>query len=261
MGLIVKALQVEYESAAVTLLQILQQRYSKLGLHAPECMLELGEHGLSLVRGDNQFSALRVDFTAGTQHHRRLYGGGKGQLIAKAVGLSKGVKPQVLDCTAGLGRDAFVLAALGCKVTMLERHPIVHALLDDGLKRAINSQDIPLRDIVGRMPLHYVDALSYLQTLESRRFDVIVLDPMFPSRKKSALVKKDMQIFHQLLGSDCDSDELLTLALQRAGHRVVVKRPATAPALRYKTSDQPPPMYSLKGKSSRYDIYSLKRFN
>ena len=58
-------------------------------------------------------------------------------MLAKAVGLKKGACPDVIDCTAGLGRDAFVLASLGCRVVMLERVTVVHALLNDGLAQAL----------------------------------------------------------------------------------------------------------------------------
>ena len=84
--------------------------------------------------------------------------------------------------------------------------------------------------------------------------DVIYLDPMFPVRSKSAQVKKEMRIFHQLVGADPDSDSLLDAALSQARYRVVVKRPRIAPALA-----NTPPNYTLEGKSNRYDIYTLQK--
>ena len=105
--------------------------------------LQFDEHGLQLFKSDEpKLGAIRVDFVTGASAHRRKFGGGKGQAIAKAVGLNKGATPHVLDATAGLGRDAFVLAALGCKVTMHERHPVVAALLYDGLQRAYQDTEI-----------------------------------------------------------------------------------------------------------------------
>ena len=80
--------------------------------------------------------------------HRRQFGGGKGQMIAKAVGIKGGIKPQILDATAGLGKDAFVLATLGCEMTLLERSPIIHQLLQDGIERASESD---VSDIIQRM--------------------------------------------------------------------------------------------------------------
>lgn len=99
--------------------------------------LVLTAERLELRKTDEpKLGAIYVDWVSGAVAHRRKFGGGKGQAIAKAAGLNKGVTPTVLDGTAGLGRDAFVLASLGCKVQMVERHPVVAALLDDGLMRA-----------------------------------------------------------------------------------------------------------------------------
>ena len=83
-----------------------------------------------------------MDFVEGAVAHRRKFGGGRGQSIAKAVGLKSGAMPTVVDATAGLGRDAFVLASLGCKVTLIERSPVVAALLQDGLARAAQDPEI-----------------------------------------------------------------------------------------------------------------------
>ncbi|MCT1282181.1 class I SAM-dependent methyltransferase, partial [Pseudomonas aeruginosa] len=82
---------------------------------------------------------------------------------------------------------------------------------------------------------------------------VIYLDPMFPHRDKSALVKKEMRLFRPLVGDDLDAPALLQAALALASHRVVVKRPRKAPII-----EGPKPGYSLEGKSSRYDIYPKK---
>jgi 16S rRNA (guanine1516-N2)-methyltransferase len=76
---------------------------------------------------DPKMGAVYVDFVEGKARHRRQFGGGKGQDIAKAIGLHKFKNPRVIDATAGLGREAFVLASLGCHLTLLERSPIIHA--------------------------------------------------------------------------------------------------------------------------------------
>lgn len=170
-------------------------------------------------------------------------------MIAKAVGLKGGERPSVLDCTAGLGGDAFVLASLGCSVQMCERVPVVRALLADALAQAALLEDTELRPILDRMELIEQDSLDYL-THCCPPPDVIYLDPMFPERSKRALVKKEMRVFHELVGSDLDADALLPAALNVAKRRVVVKRPRIAPRL-----DGPNPSYVLEGKSNRYDIY------
>lgn len=200
-------------------------------------------------------SCIAVDFLAGANHHRRLHGGGRGQPVAKAIGLKAGnIIPSVLDCTAGLGRDAFVLAALGCRVQLCERSPLVHLLLEDGLQRALASDDVSVRDIVARMTLLPLDAAMQMAALaDADRPDVVYLDPMFPERRKTAAVKKDMAVFHTLVGADADADSLLPLALAAARYRVVVKRPRHAPHL----AGQKPGLV-LEGESTRFDIYPLR---
>ena len=224
--------------------------------------LVVDEAGLALQQlGPKAPGPVRCDFSSGTARHRRLYGGGKGQDIAKAIGLAhKGFKPRVLDLTAGLGRDGFVLASLGAQVTMVERHPIVFALLTDGLSRARESAeyeaDGELLGILDRIHAVHSESSEFLQNLTADQSpDVIYLDPMFPPSDKSGKVKKEMQLFHQLVGKAAeDSDRLLSLSLQQANYRVVVKRPAHAPFLNGRE-----PGYSLKGKSTRFDIYPLKK--
>lgn len=193
-----------------------------------------------------------VDFVGGAVGHRRRYGGGRGQEIAKAVGLKKGATPSVLDATAGLGRDAFVLASLGCTVTLIERSPVVAALLEDGLARAL--QDAEVAPIVARMRLWCGNAVQLMQQLDdAARPDVVYLDPMYPHRRKSALVKKEMRLFREVVGEDPDADALLPAALACARQRVVVKRPDYAAPMAGR-----PPTMSISTKNHRFDIYVIR---
>jgi 16S rRNA (guanine1516-N2)-methyltransferase len=216
-------------------------------------LLRFTPEGLGLEPVDGRSGAVRVDFAAGKARHRRVFGGGKGQQLAKAVGVQGTVRPTVLDLTAGLGADAFVLASLGCQVSMVERQWVVRALLTDGLARA--ALDIDVGDIATSMCLKKGHALSVMATWEAVAPQVIYLDPMFPHSGKSAQVKKEMALFRQLVGSDEDADTLLAPALALASHRVVVKRPRIAPDLA-----QQKPTYRLEGKANRFDIYVNKSF-
>ncbi|UVE16726.1 class I SAM-dependent methyltransferase [Pseudomonas sp. LS44] len=214
--------------------------------------LQLGDAGLQLVDlGPQAPGPVRVDFVEGAAAHRRLYGGGSGQMIAKAVGVQAGIRPRIVDATAGLGRDAFVLAGLGCQLTLIERQPIIAALLEDGLARAACSPEVAA--IAARMQLLSGNAIERMRGWQGPAPQVVYLDPMFPHRDKSALVKKEMRLFRPLVGDDLDAPALLAAALELASHRVVVKRPRKAPII-----DGPKPGYSLEGKSSRYDIYPKK---
>ncbi|WP_163577430.1 class I SAM-dependent methyltransferase [Halomonas faecis] len=207
---------------------------------------------LVLAGDSRRFGApLAVDFVAGRAAHRRHFGGGRGQLIARACGLSKGMTPSIVDATAGLGRDAFVLASLGAEVLMVERVAAIFALLEDGVARALADPEIA--GIAARMPLIRGDAARELEPLVAEGGvspQVIHLDPMFPHRDKSALVKKEMRLFRVLAGDDGDAPRLLEAALDVATHRVVVKRPRQAPPIA-----GPAPRHVIEGKTSRYDVY------
>ncbi|MCI0509345.1 16S rRNA (guanine1516-N2)-methyltransferase [Chromohalobacter marismortui] len=214
--------------------------------------LSMCDEGLALSGDTRRYGApIRIDFMAGKVAHRRRFGGGRGQLIAKACGLAHGVTPSIVDATAGLGRDAFVLATLGAEVLLIERVAAIYALLEDGLDRA--SANAGTAEIVARMRVAHGDATRELATLVARHGvapQVVHLDPMFPHRDKSALVKKEMRVFRELAGHDDDASCLLEAALEVATHRVVVKRPRRAPPL-----DGRVPDHTLEGKTSRYDLY------
>ena len=222
---------------------------SALNINEAEFQLVYDELGLQLFKKDEpKLGAIRVDFVTGAVAHRRKFGGGKGQAIAKAVGLNKGAVPTVLDATAGLGRDAFVLASMGCKVVLHERNPVVAALLYDGLQRAYQDAEIG-EWVQSTMRLEFGSSHELLEQAGWRP-DIVYLDPMFPHREKSAQVKKEMRVFQDLVGNDLDADALLPFALQLATKRVVVKRPDYAGFLNDKT-----PSMQIKTKKNRFDVY------
>ncbi|MEY3220659.1 MAG: hypothetical protein RIT27_2016 [Pseudomonadota bacterium] len=191
---------------------------------------------------------LFVEFEKGKANFRRKYGGGKQQPLARAFGLHKGQLPYLIDVTAGLGRDGFVLASLGCNVQLVERSNIVWALLENGLQRA--QQNIEIGEwVTKRLSLICADSKIFLRNLEKKP-QAIYLDPMFPARQKTALVKKEMRIFQQLIGENNDAEELLEIALEVAQQRVVVKRPIYAPFLASRR-----PHAQIVSESTRFDLY------
>jgi len=195
-------------------------------------------------------TAVEVDFVAGTLAHRQQYGGGRGQAIAKAVGLKRGSTPGVLDITAGLGRDAYVLAGLGCRLTLVEQSAVLHALIQNGIRRGREhaTSAVVLRNFI---KLVNADSISYMESLErNHRPDVIYIDPMYPVRKKSARVKKDMQILQRLLSPSPNPEQLLITALACANERVVVKRPRHASPLGHIKPDA-----DIRSRKTRYDVY------
>jgi 16S rRNA (guanine1516-N2)-methyltransferase len=193
-----------------------------------------------------------VDFTSGKADYRRRRGGGRKQTLVRAVGIKGKYLPRIVDGTAGLGQDSFVLACQGCRVEMLERHPVMAALLADGLRRAADDPEIGAI-VRARLALSRGDSLEKLAMIPAdRRPEVVYLDPMYPHRRKSALVKKELRILRTLVGDDQDSDNLLPAALRVATKRVVVKRPAAAPPL---TGPKPDLVFTTR--NNRFDVYLI----
>lgn len=208
--------------------------------------------------------SIHIDFISGDLAHRQKYGGGRGQSIAKAIGLKQGIPPpNVLDATAGLAKDAYVLACLGCSMTLVERSPIIVELIKDAIHRAEEDEHFKTVlekgfEVINQSSIDYLTELLNKETLEDANSeviypDVVYLDPMYPNKKKSASVKKNMQILQKLLGKDEDTQELLKAALNVAKKRVVVKRPKGAENL-----SELKPTYTVESKKTRYDVYITK---
>ena len=173
------------------------------------------------------------------------------QPIAKAIGARRGSEFKILDTTAGLGTDAFLLASLGCQITLLERNSIVHALLNDGIQRARGSSDSSIVATIRRMELQLAEFGNGFRP--AQKYNVVYLDPMFPSRRKSARVKKGMYLLQEILERGLGEEPenaLLTQARQLAHQRVVIKRSKGAP---YYANQAP--THSYTGRTSRFDVY------
>jgi len=212
-------------------------------------LLVLTPDYLGLQKCGSKALPVFVDFLSIEMNRRRKQASLKREALARALGLKGQSSAKIVDATAGLGRDSFILACLGFEVILLERSPIVFALLKDGLNRA--SQNEQLAPIIARMHLIQTDALSWLKTTQP---DLVYLDPMFPEKRKSALVKKNMQFFQEIIGNDVDAETLLQTALTCANNRVVVKRPRLAAPLAGQE-----PAFCLEGSSSRFDVYLISR--
>ena len=151
-----------------------------------------------------------------------------------------------VDATAGLGEDSLLLAAAGFDVVLYERNPVIAALLRDALDRAAGIPE--LADVVSRMRLIEADSMQALPHLDMVP-DVVLLDPMFPAKQKSAHVKKKLQILQRLEEPCEDEGALLDAAIAANPRKIVVKRPVKGPFL----ADRKP-SYSISGKAVRYDV-------
>lgn len=222
-----------------------------LGLDAAAVLKQLPEHmTLSLVDGvlslsdsQNPQVLVAVDFVGGSLAHRagRHVGG---EHLVKACQIKSLPQTHVLDATCGMGKDSFLLTSSGFQVTACEQHPVVHALLSDGLARLEQS---------GSSSGFTVHLQAAEQLMQQQRFDVIYLDPMFPEKSKAAKTKKDMQLFQRLHGHQTnEASVLLSLALQTDCRRVVIKRPPKAPMLLNRK-----PTFQIGGKSCRFDGFQL----
>ena len=78
--------------------------------------------------------------------------------------------------------------------------------------------------------------------------DVILLDPMFPARQKSALVKKKLQMIQKLEIPCAGEAELLLAAMKARPKKLIIKRPPKGPYL----ADAKPD-HSITGKAVRFD--------
>jgi len=198
----------------------------------------------------NEQGELICNFTGGAVGHRLRAGGGRGQALPRAAGFSKGRTPDVVDATAGLGRDAFLLASLGANVTLIERAPQIHALLEDGLARA-RAASGRAAEAAARMTLVLGDAKQLLPEMVA---EVVLVDPMHPPRGNSALVKKEMRLLRDIVGSDEDALELMQVALKTASKRVVLKWPLRAMPM----AELAPPSHQIRGNTTRYDVFMTK---
>jgi|AntAceMinimDraft_1070359.scaffolds.fasta_scaffold52107_2 16S rRNA (guanine1516-N2)-methyltransferase len=202
------------------------------------------DSGYQLTDPSNRRHPLTIDFNSAALQYRQARGG-KRELLLKAVA----VQPDrcVVDCTAGLGVDSWLMAAAGCTVILLERSPVLALMLSDALQRGRQNPEIAA--VAERMTLVATDAAHWLANVPAV-VDTVYIDQMFPHQKKSAAVKGGMQVLQRFLGEDGSVTDLLQAALATRCRRVVVKRPLVGGE-----SDGLLPDYQLTAKASRFDIY------
>ncbi len=224
---------------------------------ANQLALEYGNYrdavGLILVVGETsawlelEGVKVTVKFDSAAMQHRRK--GGHNEMLGRAVGLKADRKPLIWDATGGLGRDAFVLADLGCEVTLCERVPVLAWLLDQAVQAAAVSGIDQVRGAAERISVLAGDS----KTLRAPAGTVIYLDPMFPERKKAAAVKKEAVMLQHLADQVDDGESLWQWAWEQPVERIVVKRPLRAPILGHIR-----PSHTLKGKSVRFDVFTRR---
>lgn len=211
-----------------------------------DLLLTIEDETIGLSFNQSKATPFIVDFLAGKQAFR-YHQGTQHSLLIKAFSLPNKQKPSILDLTAGFGRDAYLLACQELHVTMLEREPVIACLLENGLYRAKAVAHPPSQYLT----LHNIDAFDYLESLTTKaQPDIIYLDPMFPKRSKTALVKKDMQLLQAIACDPCDYQTLFMHAKKHAEHKIVVKHAKSDPPF-----ENTRPTWQLESKTIRFDIY------
>ncbi len=190
---------------------------------------------------------LKIDFLSGPVAHRQKFGGGRGQALPRAIGMKTNKHPHVVDATAGLGRDAFLLASLGAHVTLIERSDVIHSALSEAMAHASKNGG-EIASIIDRMKLIHGDAITLLPDLCP---SIVLVDPMHPPRHNSALVKQELRLVRDIVGTDDDAVQLMQIALACATERVVLKWPQKARPM----ADLRAPSHQIAGKSTRYDVF------
>ena len=209
--------------------------------------LKYTEDGLTLTDGK---LSIMVDFK--DMLPRLKQSNLQNEMQVKAARIKGQPMPQkIIDATAGFGEDSLILAAAGFDVDLYEFDDIIALLLEDGLDRAKNIPE--LAPIVARMHFHHADSIQAMQNLDYLP-DSILLDPMFPSRSKSAMIKKKFQLLQKIESPCSVEEELLNAAIAANPKRTIIKRPLKGPFLAGKK-----PSYSLEGKAIRYDCFVFSR--
>lgn len=192
---------------------------------------------------------ISIDFLEGEKVHHQLASTSMKDPLPKAVGVKPGVRPRVIDTTAGMGMDGMRLAWLGCKVILIERSPIIYELLYDGLHRAGRHPQLG-KIIKDNVTLLAGDSLEILPVTNFSP-STVLLDPMYPTDKKGPRNKKEMRMLRDLVGDDRDHQMLFHAALSIAQNRVVVKRPKKSEHIVF----SPLPNHQITMKSGRFDVY------
>lgn len=208
----------------------------------PELLLKVNREGIEF---HTEGQVLKGDFTR--MLPRVKAGNLSKELLVRAARIKGASELTAVDATAGLGEDSLLLAAAGFQVTLYERNPVVYELLHDAMRRAASVPE--LADIVARMTVILGDSIQGMKQLEAAP-DVILLDPMFPARQKSALVKKKLQTIQKLEMPCLDEKELILTAMEAKPKKLVIKRPPKGPWLAGIKPD-----HSIEGKAVRYDCF------
>lgn len=176
-------------------------------------------------------------------------------LLCRACGWHLGLR-SVWDLTAGLGVDATMLAQAGFRVKAIEQNPYLFLLLKNATYEREKELILSGASKKSLLNIEFGQSQNLIREEGVSKLEwpqVAYYDPMYPSKNKSALPSKEMQVLRELNGTDGEDPTLIRAALEMGISRVVVKRPIKAPVIIEKPNAQ------IKGKLIRYDLYLAGR--
>ena len=185
------------------------------------------------------FSPLSFELDKKLKYHRHYFY--KNSIykdpLARALGYKQGKeKPNILDATGGALSDSMLILSYGVNsLQVIERSPIV-AILGSNALDNLNSELVKF---------HY----GNVQDIKLQEYDVAYYDPMYEQKNTKTSPKKEMSIFRDIVKADLDTVEVAKFLQINCQERLVIKRSRKAEPLLEK------PSYSIKGKSTCYDVY------
>jgi len=202
-------------------------------------------NGLSFVKDSvNPKEVLHIDFLKGSLGWR-LKRVNHEKNLRKALGKTDN-QLSIFDATAGLLTDTMIFLSLGHKVVAVEQSKIIFSLVKDAILRT--KKKIPeLKNLIF-LNGNSLDAYKSM----SKEFDIIYLDPMYPTlnkkNKKSGRIeniKKILEIENLIENGENLVKDFLDLEYKK----IILKRPLKH-RKNYSNIN-----YQVLGKTTRFDIY------
>ena len=190
--------------------------------------LVLREEG-PVLRGPHPSALqLSVNFMDSALRARKRQFQPRKELLLRALGTNRPL-PRLVDATAGLGRESFLLATYGFEVEAWEKNPYLYVLLSLAAEQLFAHLGLAMEQ--RRLHFRFGDSEKFLLSQAPELHPLVYFDPMFPEGKKSAQVKKNMQVLQQLDLSSADPLASLHRLKAHGLAKIVIKRPRAVPIL------------------------------
>ena len=199
--------------------------------------IKLNSDGIELINANyKEAVSISVNFLNEAINNKiKLRISGKKDVFSKLFPIKNST---LLDCTAGYGRDSYILRLMGFNVTMIENSPVMSLLLNYALKK--------LKLLNFKM--YHGNSYDYLNHSE-KNYDYIYIDFMFDKLKKNSLSSKNDETLKLVSFQENNKNNLIRLAIKKSNSRVVVKEP------KHSLSDILKPEYTIKTKLLNFNIY------